>query len=197
MRIFAGILAVAVIVTLMTRLNMTASENATSFLGAVWIDYRFFTIWTNTVIAAVCVGLAFGRTVPQWLSAGSALSIALVAGVYHALLAQGRNLVGLEWGVDVMVHTVIPAAFIGLWMFALAKDRLAWGNLLIWMAYPLIYSIYAIGRGAVDGIYPYFFLDIANLGSGGVAIWVAGLSAVFVMAGTLLMIGVRKTVSHA
>lgn len=173
------------------------TEHDTHVLGAAWIDYRFFTIWTNTLIGVVCAMLAFGRQVPQWLTAGCALAIALVAGVYHALLAEGRNLVGLDFAVDAMLHTVIPVAFIALWMLVLPKDRLAWGDLLIWMAYPLIYSIYAIGRGAIDGTYPYFFLDISTLGIGGVAIWVVGLAAVFVVTGAVLMFGVRRVVSRA
>ena len=190
-RAVAAIIALAVAVTLAVRLNMTVQENGASILGAAWIDYRFFTIWTNTLVGIVAVGIAMGRAVPQWLTAGSALAIALVAGVYHALLAQGRNLVGLDLAVDTMVHTVIPAAFIGLWLFALPKGRLAWRDLLIWAAYPIVYSVYAILRGAFDGVYPYFFLNVAELGAGGVALWVAGLALVFLTAGVGVILGAR------
>lgn len=186
-RIAASVIAAAVFVTLALRLSLTADENATTFLGAAWHDYRYFTIWTNTLVGGVCAILAFGRVPPQWLTAGPALAIALVAGVYHALLAEGRNLVGLELAVDIMVHTAIPAAFIGLWLVALPKGQLAWRDLIIWSAYPILYSVYAIVRGAIDGTYPYFFLDVATIGATGVAAWVAGLALVFLFTGAIII----------
>jgi hypothetical protein len=60
-----------------------------------------------------------------------ALSIAFVAGVYHEPLAAGRNLGGLDWAVDLMLHTLVPAGFIAFWVFVLPKARLAWRDLII------------------------------------------------------------------
>ena len=65
------------------------------------------------------------------------------------------------------------------------------------MAYPTVYSIYAIGRGMVDGTYPYFFLNISELGFGGVAIWVAGLAGVFLVAGAVIIFAVKALSSRA
>ncbi|MEJ6478558.1 MAG: Pr6Pr family membrane protein, partial [Octadecabacter sp.] len=130
---------------------------------------------------------ALGRVPPHWLTAGPALAIALVAGVYHALLAEGRNLTGLDLVVDAMLHSVVPAGFILFWMFALPKGRLAWRDLLIWSAYPIVYSIYAIVRGTFDGVYSYFFLDVGDIGAGGVALWVAGLASVFLLGGAIMV----------
>ena len=146
-RSVAALIALAALVTLITRTGMTMSEKQVSWLGALWVDFRFFTIWTNTLVGMVCACLAFGRNIPQWLTAGSALSIALVAGVYHALLAAGRELVGLDLVVDAMFHTILPAAFISFWVFGLAKDQLRWEHLVIWSAYPTLYSVYAITPG--------------------------------------------------
>lgn len=196
-RLLAGVIALAAGVTLAVRFGMTMQENATSIFGAVWIDYRFFTIWTNTLVGVICGAMAMGRVLPQWLTAGPALAIALVAGVYHALLAEGRNLTGLDLAVDTMVHSVIPAAYIALWLFALPKGRLAWRDLLIWSAYPIVYSIYAIARGGLDGVYPYFFLDVSELGFGGVGLWVAGLAAVFLVSGAIMVAAARRVAKHA
>ncbi|MEL6959441.1 MAG: Pr6Pr family membrane protein [Pseudomonadota bacterium] len=191
MRLVAGLIAVGVAAALAVRFSLTMDEKQIGLLGAMWSDYRFFTIWANTLVGVVCVGLALGRAMPQWVTAGMALAIALVAGVYHALLAEGRNLQGLDWAVDLMVHTIIPAAYIGLWLVALPKNRLGWRDLLIWAALPLVYSVYAIGRGAVDGVYPYFFLNVTNLGAAGVAAWVAGLAGVFLVAGAGMVLSVK------
>nr|WP_268821669.1 Pr6Pr family membrane protein [Octadecabacter dasysiphoniae] len=172
-------------------------ENNASVLGALWIDFRFFTIWTNALVGVVGAAIALGRGLPQWLTAGPALAIALVAGVYHALLAAGRNLMGLEYAVDMMMHTIIPAAFIAFWLFVLPKGRLAWRDLIIWSAYPTLYSIYAIARGTLDGVYPYFFLDVSNIGAAGVGLWVAGLALVFVLAGAIIVGTAHRTARHA
>jgi hypothetical protein len=193
----SAVIALAVVVTLVVRIGMTMQENDASVLAAVWIDYRFFTIWTNTFVGLVCGAIALGRVPPHWLTAGPALAIALVAGVYHALLAEGRNLTGLDLVVDTMMHTAIPAAFIALWIFALPKGRLAWRDLLIWSAYPILYSVYAIARGAADGVYPYFFLDVGQLGFGGVGLWVAGLAAVFLFGGAIMVACAHRFVRTA
>ncbi len=186
-RAMAGVIALAVAVTLCVRTGMTMQENGASVVGALWIDYRFFTIWANTLVGLVCAAIALGRVPPHWLTAGPALAIALVARVYHALLAEGRNLTGLDLVVDAMLHSVVPAGFILFWMFALPKGRLAWRDLLIWSAYPIVYSIYAIVRGTFDGVYSYFFLDVGDIGAGGVALWVAGLASVFLLGGAIMV----------
>lgn len=193
----AAILAVAVIATLIARLGLTASERGVSIANATWIDFRFFTIWSNALIGVVCVLIALRGRTAQWLTAGSALSIALVAGVYHALLAAGRELVGLDWAIDFMLHTAIPIGFITFWTFYLPKDKLVWRDLIIWSGYPILYAIYAIARGSVDGTYPYFFLNIPELGAFGVAAWVAGLAVVFMTVGAGIILATRMARARA
>ncbi|MGJ8624733.1 MAG: Pr6Pr family membrane protein [Yoonia sp.] len=182
-RLIAAVLAVFVAATLCLRFWLTMHNHDVSLLPAMWIDFRYFTIWANTLVGLVCGVVALGRVPPQWLTAGPAMAIALVASVYHALLAASRTLDGLDYVADFMVHTIVPVAFIVFWLVMLPKDRLQWRDLTIWAAFPIVYSVYAIARGAGDGIYPYFFLDVANIGVAGVAAWVAGLAAAFLLIG--------------
>ena len=37
-----------------------------------------------------------------------------------------------------------------------------------WLAYPGVYLVYVLARGAVSGEYPYPFMDVKVLGYGGV-----------------------------
>ena len=191
-RLFAAGLSLAVAATLVARFGMTMQESQLSATGAVWNDFRYFTIWTNGLICLVSGVIALGGSPAPWMSAGLAMAIALVAVVFHALLAGDEPRLGLDWVVNGMLHTVIPIAFIGLWLLALPKGRLAWRDLLIWSAFPILYSIYAIARGAIDGVYPYFFLDVGKLGAGGVALWVAGLALLFLTAGAGLIACARR-----
>ncbi len=187
LRLFSAILALAVAATLIARFGMTMQEKEISVSGAVWNDVRYFTIWANTLVGFTSVAIALGRVPPQWLTAGLTMAIALVAIVFHVLLAGDDPRTGLDWVVNGMLHTVIPISFIGLWLFALPKGRLVWRDLVIWSAFPILYSIYAIARGAVDSEYPYFFLDVAVIGASGVALWVAGLALVFLVGGAILI----------
>ena len=195
-RLVPVFLALAVAATLIARFGMTMQENGTSVFGAVWNDFRYFTIWANTLIGLVSGAIALARVPPQWMTAGLAMAIALVACVFHALLAGDDPRAGLDWVVNGMLHTVIPITFIGLWLFAMPKGHLVWPDLMIWSAFPIMYSIYAIARGAVDGVYPYFFLDVAKMGAGGVALWVAGLASIFLIAGAV-MIACARRFAHA
>ncbi|MGJ8610098.1 MAG: Pr6Pr family membrane protein [Octadecabacter sp.] len=186
-RLIAAVLAVCVAATLVLRFWLTMQGHGVSPLGAVWMDYRYFTIWANTLVGLICGAIALGRVPPQWLTAGPAMAIALVASVYHALLAASLNQQGLDKVADVMVHTAIPALYIAFWLFLLPKDRLQWRDLTVWSAFPIVYSVYALARGAADGVYPYFFLDVSNIGAAGVGLWVAGLAAVFLLGGAILI----------
>ena len=78
-------------------------------------------------------------------------------------------------------------------MLALPKGRLAWRDLIIWSAYP----IYAILRGTFDGVHPYFFLNVDQLGAGGVALWVAGLTSVFLVVGAIMVACARRFAATA
>jgi hypothetical protein len=49
----------------------------------------YFTILTNLVVACVCAAIACGARLPEWLTAGAALWIGFVAGVYQALGRRG------------------------------------------------------------------------------------------------------------
>lgn len=47
----------------------------------------------------------------------------------------------------------------------------------------MAYCLYALVRGAFEGRYPYFFLDIGQFGALRVAVNIAGLVAVFALTG--------------
>ncbi len=191
MRAIAAVIAISVAVTLALRLDVTAANNDTTILGAAWISFRFFTIWTNTALGLVCGWIALGARPPQWMTAGLAMAIGLVAVVYHALLAASQSYEGIEVFIDLMFHTAIPAAFILFWLVLSPKRGLRWRDLLYWAAYPMVYCVYALARAAADGVYPYFFLNLDALGAGGVALWVMGLAGVFMAVGALLIAAVR------
>ncbi len=112
------------------------------------------------------------------LSGGLLLSSLAVAGVYHALLAATVHYEGLAVWTDLGFHTVVPLGFALMWLTE-PKRVLPLAAVLPWLAMPLVYCLYALLRGALDGRYPYFFLNVPRLGVGGVALWIAALTLAF------------------
>lgn len=191
MRIAAAFIAIAVFVTIAIRIYLKIEATELGLFGALWDIYRFFTVWTNTLVGVICGAIALGVRPAQRATACFALAIAIVGGVYHAVLAKLVNFEGLSWVIDQMVHTVVPIAFVVFWVVMLPKNRLKLTSLAYWLAYPLIYCVYAIGRGMSDGIYPYPFLDVGTLGANAVAVNVVGLLGVFVV-GSMLLLGIAR-----
>ena len=66
---------------------------------------------------------------------------------------------------------------------------------LLWLVYPLVWTLATVVRGAIDGWYPYPFLDPANGGYGQVAVSVVGVTVAFaVIAAAIIAIGNARTV---
>nr|WP_281496153.1 Pr6Pr family membrane protein [Marivita sp. S6314] len=164
------------------------SEHGETVIDAVWSIYRFFTIWTNTLIGFACARIASGaRVSPKGLS-GLLLSILIVASVYHALLASLNDYTGIDAVVDSLLHTIVPMAFALFWLTCVAKHALRYRDILPWLILPLVYCIYAMIRAQADGVYPYFFLNLANLGLARTALNVLGLLLVFAGVGALIVL---------
>lgn len=101
------------------------------------------------------------------------LSVAAI--LYVVLLAQtgGAPAPGEPW-IEWTLYVVAPAAMAIDWVVQAPSVDLPQSAPAIWLALPALYLGYAIGRGAVDGWYPYPFLDPSEVGGyPGVAIWAA------------------------
>jgi hypothetical protein len=105
--------------------------------------------------------------------------------VYNVLLRDIlSDYEGLPW-VDNVLHIWVPVYLTLDWFLLTGlvrgRARLPWARSLVAVAaFPVVWVIYTLIRGAVDGYYPYPFLDPQNHGAGSVAIWVAGLT-VFIL----------------
>lgn len=119
------------------------------------------------------------------------MAITAVGLVYHALLAHLTDFAGLELLLDHMLHSVVPVWFLAHWLAFEPKAQAGFAALPLWLAYPGVYCLYALIRAQFDGIYPYFFLDIADQGPGPVLINILGLLAGFAVLGGLIVLAAR------
>ncbi len=181
-------LAIAVMATLalIVRVHLTATEDATSYGAALWEIGRFFTILTNALVAVLLIAHVARRPQSASRLAGMTLSICIVGVVYHLLLARFADLSGLEVPVDFALHTAVPALTFAWWVLFAPKAPLGVTAPLTWLIWPAIYAVYAVARGMVDGTYPYFFVNLDELGWGGLIISLLQFLAAFAVAGYLL-----------
>jgi hypothetical protein len=168
-------------------------------LGTVITYFSFFTILTNFLVALVFTATAFwsgtGRAATGWkqffcnpsVQAATASYIAIVGIVYRLLLRQLWNPQGAQWVADVILHDVIPIGYVLYWLVFASRDGLRWKDAVAWLAYPGVYLLYVLARGAVSGLYPYPFVDVHVLGYSGVLARAAVLLLVFLGMGLLVV----------
>lgn len=159
--------------------------------ATAWAMARFFTILTNLAVAATFAAAALRRDGigAPWISALT-LAMLLVGAVFHTLLSGIRTYEGLGFWANHGLHTVVPLACL-LWWIAFAPIRtLAYRDLPMFIVWPCVYVAYALARGALDGIYPYPFMDLASKSMAEVTLNLAGLLIVMLIGGLVcVMIG--------
>jgi hypothetical protein len=175
-----------------------AMHNGHSIGGGLGIFLSYFTVLTNLLI---CLSLTASLLAPssvlgRWSSrppviAGIATSIVFVGLSYHFLLRNTWNPRGAQLLADCLLHYAVPVLYLFYWWVAASKAAPRWAHPLLWSAYPTVYLVYALLRGAVVGAYPYPFIDPANLGYGRVMINSIGLLFVFIALG-LLIVGASR-----
>ncbi|WP_404536838.1 Pr6Pr family membrane protein [Dyella agri] len=141
------------------------------WLPGLWLCLGFFTIITNLLVTLALAAAALGPRgafARFFLRPGTAtalaMSIVIVALVYQLLLHALWHPQGWQWLADVILHRAMPVLCLLYWWLAVDKRALRWRQLGAWLLYPIGYFLYALARGAVDGWYPYPFLDVAALG---------------------------------
>jgi len=82
---------------------------------------------------------------------------------------------------------VTPLLTALFWLVFAAKGGLGRGDPLYWAALPLAYLAYALARGAIDGVYPYPFIDVAAIGWARTLANSAGIAVGFLAAGYALV----------
>ena len=188
-RVPAGALAAAAALGLL--LQAMANHAAGGWWAVVEMG-RFFTIVTNLLLVVLLARLALaGQGGPGRLGF-LAVQLAVVGLVYHAVLARTHHPVGLAWWANLLLHLVTPLGMAVLW-WALGRDHaLSWWRAMQWLVWPLGYCLAALAGGALTGWYPYFFLNPAVLGPGGVALAILVLALIFLMLGMAVVAATRR-----
>ena len=156
--------------------------------------FSFFTILTNILVALALTGplMSPGRRVARWTAgegvrAAIAMYIVVVGVVYHFLIAPYWKPEGLTLGVNLVLHYVMPVAFLLDWLWFTLKGRLRWIDPLKWLAFPLVYAGWTLAHGLTTHWWPYGFVNVDMLGLGRVLAIFAGLLVFFLLVGLALV----------
>lgn len=127
----------------------------------VWRFVGFFTVLTNMLAATVATAIALGRSegiAGARVRLAAATSMLMVGIVYSIALRNLWHPTGLQKVADVLLHDAAPLLWFLVWLAASLPGS-KWREIGWALAWPFAYSIYALGRGALDGWYAYWFLD--------------------------------------
>lgn len=166
----------------------------------VWLYLCYFTVLTNCFVVLVLARAALkpgdrtGLNAPR-VELMAAISILFVGAVYNLLLASQWDPQGLRKFNDVILHNVSPILFAMFW-FVRRGGALTWRDALFTAMWPLAYTIYGQTRGALDGVYPYFFTDPTRLSWTQVLLNMAGLMAAFFV-GALALVTLDRALRTA
>ncbi len=151
--------------------------------------FAFFTIQSNLIGVAAFAWLIARRGMPSdrrtdLLRGASVVYLTVTFVVVIVLLGNVDVQLQLPW-VDFVLHKLFPIVMIADWLMDPPATRLALRDASIWLVYPLAWTALTLIRGAIDGWYPYPFLDPADGGYDRVLVVALGIAAGFLVVAAL------------
>jgi len=164
-------------------LNTAKASNISKFQAAGRF-FLFFTVLSHLILASsllVIIIKPFSALGKFFSTTSTATAIAVyiffVGLIYNLLLRNLWQPQGWQLVANELLHVVIPIFYVLFWFFFFPKTSLNWKHPFQWLIYPAVYLFYMLIRGAVEGFYPYPFLNANEL----------GYSKTFLNAGVLLL----------
>lgn len=130
--------------------------------------FAFFTILSNLYGALLLLALAVRWRAPRSplmdLLRGASVVYLVVTFIVVIVLLSGADLqLAIPW-VDFVLHKVLPVVVVIDWIIDPPVDRLGLREVGAWLVFPALWIVFTLARGALDGWYPYPFLDPAHGG---------------------------------
>ena len=165
-----------------------------SVAETLFVYFGYFTVWANILIALALTAplLNPDRKLANFFKrpavrAALASYILMVSVVYHMLIVPYWNPQGFTWVTATGLNTVMPILYLIDWLFFAEKRPIFYKHLPYWLIFPAVYGVTSIIRGLLTNVYPYPFLNVAELGIGNVLFNMFGLVAVFAVVGPIFI----------
>ena len=175
-------------------IDMLIIGEYSSIAETLFVYLGYFTVWANVLIALAFTAplLNPDRKLADFfmrpaVRAALATYILMVSVVYHMLIVPYWNPQGFTWLTATGLNTVMPILYIIDWLFFAEKCPIFYKHLPYWLIFPAVYGVTSIIRGFLTNVYPYPFLNVAELGIGDVLFNMFGLVAVFAVVGPIFI----------
>ncbi len=156
--------------------------------------FSFFTILTNVlVMLAMLLPVVAGRTGAGRVMASPGVRAAVtmyavvVGLVYHFLLHATWDPQGWAYVVNVLLHYVMPIAMLIDWLAFVPRGQLSWRDPLRWLLFPLTYGAWTLAHGLAVAWWPYWFVNVTELGLARAGAYFAGLLIFFLIIGLIVV----------
>lgn len=155
-----------------------------TILSNIVVFVFFLIIWIKTLQDILHKKTEGGNTHLIRTKGIATLCITVTGLVYAFLLADYTAKSNYTFQ-NLSHHYIIPVMTVLDYFLFDEKGKLKWYHPLLWVGCALLYLPYIFIRAIILGPdtalirYPYFFLNVDNLGVGGVALWCAGLVVFF------------------
>ena len=133
--------------------------------------FSYFTVATNIIVAITATAIAFfpltrfGALLSRpTVQAAVASYISIVGIVYSLFLRSVWDPQGWQAAADHLLHDAIPILFVAYWLLFAPKSGIALLDPVKWLVYPIVYIAYSLIRGGIVSWYPYWFVDVTQLG---------------------------------
>jgi hypothetical protein len=155
-----------------------------------------FTVQSNIMLAAVMSWAAYAllrhrEEPPAFVKGGVTLYMVITAVVYAVVLVPPVNPPAVLFGLPAsrLAHILLPTLAVIDFLLFDRHRRFPWKNALLWLSYPLIYCTFIVIRGVIAPQlgYPYAFLEVPNIGYGGLAKNVAMYTVAFGVLGLMVV----------
>jgi hypothetical protein len=105
--------------------------------------------------------------------------------IFAIFLSGGYQPTGIEAISNILMHYIVPVAFILEWIFSEIHTKYKYIYLLYYSIYPFAYVFYTVIRGFFTGFYPYYFFDLNTISPISLAINVILLVILFTIIGSI------------
>lgn len=177
------------------------------------IRWDFYVHFTN-ISNYLCIGVMLAALIQtarkkedSYVSAAPVLKFIGMLGILLTFLVFNIMLAGAEgrdpqlnWRIgSLCFHVVLPVLYIADWFLFYERKQSKWYYPIASISFPLAYAIFLLIQAVILNfdssiliptsttplIYPYFFVNLDNLGVTGVLMWVGILAVAFVAVGFL------------
>jgi len=173
---------------------MAAGQTGWPLVERVVNYFSFFTILTNLLVALALTGplLTNNRRLARWsasegVRASVAMYIVVVGLIYHFILAAHWNPTGGTLIANILLHYVMPTAFLVDWLAFTPKGRLRWGDPVKWLLYPALYGGWTVVHGVTTHWWPYGFINVDEIGWVGFAVSALATAMFFLLVGLAIV----------